>query len=803
MVQDRKNGSRRLMIVVSFALAALGAGPVGAQTQSPAVIIDIPAMSMASALTELAHETGINVLFSPDSVRGLQSMPVSARLTPADAARRLTAGTQLVVLQDSAGAIIVRKPAGQGLPGDEVHAAADAADQAGANPVAPAVAPPAGADAQEGGQPPADQQSSAQAGKAASAGAVVGLEEVIVTAQKREESLQDTPISIAVLGAEALSERGITSITDLASSAVPSLRIASLAGRTSSLIVGMRGIVPVDASQISRDPTVGIYVDGIYLGRAQGLGTEFFDVERIEVLRGPQGTLFGRNAVGGAVSIVTRKPSGVLGGQLTAGVRNLNGTYAKGHLDLPQFAGLSVKIDGVWTQHDGWVDNPLAGQSDFNEVKRWGGRLAVRWQPVDSLDVQYSFDKSRDESVGGYAQIEELLPGAPPLAPIFSLEPDRVERARAGVLLGPSIADVEGHGLGITWNLSDDVLLRSITAYREMEQSQFDNFSGSFMGFRPNGSFARASFSNVAQDQFSQELQLVGSSSRLQYVLGAFYFDEDAHDDAFATMTARFDATGSSYTIIPLPTNPVQDRVSTAHAESRALFGQVTWTPPLAGDRLHLTGGLRWTSDKKDGRLVSVRGVPSPLSFDFESDRVDPSATIAFDWTDDLNTYIRWATAYRAGGANSRSATFRSFGEEEVRSWEVGLKSDFLERRARLSIAAYRIDYGDRQADFSSPLNPSVVETINIGDDATIEGVEFDMTLRPLPQLTLNAGYAYTTGDIRPRPTRSRVSSGHPSSHSRPRMRRRRRSTTSSLRLRSAIFRYTSTPTTRMAIAPR
>jgi iron complex outermembrane recepter protein len=585
----------------------------------------------------------------------------------------------------------------------------------------------------------------AVAGEEQAAAPDVQLEEIVVTAQKRTESLQDTPISIAVLGGEALQERGIVNLTDFASGAVPSLRLVPFTGRSSAVTIGMRGIVPIDATQISRDPSVGVYVDGVYLGRVQGLGTEMFDVERIEVLRGPQGTLFGRNAVGGALSIVTRKPTGEFGFDLTAGLRNYSGFNLKGHLNLPEIAGISIKLDGVWSERDGWVDNRLAGQSDWYDYERRGMRVTALWQPIDDLDVQYSYDKSRDESVSGYAHIDRLLPGAPPLAPIFSLEPERVSRGRAGVPLEPSVGDVQGHSLHLTWDVADGLSFRSITAYRELEQSQFDNAAGSFLAFRPNGTFARYSLAGVEQDQFSQELQLVGSSERLDYVLGGFYFDEDASDFAHSPVTAQFNATGTGFVVLPAPAGgPFPDRASVAHAKSKALFAQATFTPPLLDDRLHLTGGLRWTHDEKDGRLTALRGAPTPLAFDFGSKRLDPAATVAFDWTDSINTYVRWGTAYRAGGANSRSSIFRPFEEEEVETWEVGLKADLLDRRARFNAAAYRTRFKNRQVDFPNPQNPSNTETVNTDDPATIKGVEIDVTLLPLPGLTLNAGYVYT-----------------------------------------------------------
>ncbi|MBI1198319.1 MAG: TonB-dependent receptor plug domain-containing protein, partial [Phenylobacterium sp.] len=137
-----------------------------------------------------------------------------------------------------------------------------------------------------------------------------GLAEVVVTAEKRETNLQKTPISISVVGGEQLADRHVQSLEDLMDGGVPSLRIAPFFSRSSALTVGIRGIVPFDANQPSRDAGVGVYIDGVYLGRSQGLGTALFDIERIEVLKGPQGTLFGRNSTGGAVSIVSRKPSG-------------------------------------------------------------------------------------------------------------------------------------------------------------------------------------------------------------------------------------------------------------------------------------------------------------------------------------------------------------------------------------------------------------------------------------------------------------------------------------------------------------
>src|ERR1700704_1533849 len=167
-------------------------------------------------------------------------------------------------------------------------------------------------------------------------------EEVLVTAFKRETLLQQTPIAIAVVNTEELEKRHVQSLIDLAGGAIPSLRIATFEARQSALTVGIRGIVPFDANQTARDQGVGIYLDGVYLGRQQGLNTALLDIECIEVLRGPQGTLFGRNTEGGAVSMVSKAPSGVFGGRVIGGIGNFGAYNGEMHLDLPAYANVAV-----------------------------------------------------------------------------------------------------------------------------------------------------------------------------------------------------------------------------------------------------------------------------------------------------------------------------------------------------------------------------------------------------------------------------------------------------------------------------
>ena len=343
--------------------------------------------------------------------------------------------------------------------------------------------------------------------------------EIVVTAQKYETTLQDTPIAISVLGSEDLKNRSVQGLGDLMNGGVPSLRVTPAGNRSSALAISIRGIESGDSVQPSRDSGVGIYIDGVFLGRAQGLGAALYDVERIEVLKGPQGTLFGRNSTGGAVSIVTRKPSGELSLSQTLGLSNFDGYRSETHLDLPSFANISVKLDAVITKRDGTVDNPLSGQADFNQYDRRGLHAMALWEPSDRFSADYSFDIARDGTTPYYNQLLEKNP-AVTLPPLYVEQPDRVKTASVGVRLQESLGKTHGHTVHLNWKATDQIELRSISAYRKLHQTQFDNGGLNETRFAPNGQFGRYALSEVKQDQFSQELQLLGHFPRVDLVSG-------------------------------------------------------------------------------------------------------------------------------------------------------------------------------------------------------------------------------------------------------------------------------------------
>ncbi|HUD90400.1 TonB-dependent receptor [Sphingobium sp.] len=584
-----------------------------------------------------------------------------------------------------------------------------------------------------------------------------GLGEITVTAQKRETNLQKTPISISVLNAADLENRHVISLESLADGSIPTLRIAPMFSRSSALTVGMRGIGTLgDANQPSRDQGVGVYIDGVFMGRAQGLGSALYDVERIEVLKGPQGTLFGRNTEGGAISIITKKPSGEFGLRASVGASSFEGREASAHLDLPSIGNVSIKLDGLITRRGGTVDNPLAGEHDFNAYNKKGLHAGVLWEPTSNFNALYSFDISRDQTTPYYVQLLTKTTG-----PLLQMQPGRARVANIGVPQPWAVGKTHGHLLTLDWTVAPQIELKSISSFRKLSQTQNDNGAanmGVFIpGYSNNSKFSRFSLADVWQKQYSQEVQVIGTLPQVNFVVGGFYYHEDVNDNAWTPYTNQWNADGTSYTILPDPTaaSPFPDRASHAETDSIGVFGQATWTPAMLNDIAHLTAGGRFTHDKKTGSLDKVNGVSVDYPLDASWDRFDPMVNLAVDLTQDMHVYGKWSTGYKAGGANSRSLTYRHFGPESVSTFEIGAKTEFFDRHARFNIAAYTSSYKDMQIDFIAPVLNSTrttIETTNAQGNGRIKGIEADLTVTPLEGLTLTGSYAYTDVHLPPAP---------------------------------------------------
>jgi iron complex outermembrane receptor protein len=358
-------------------------------------------------------------------------------------------------------------------------------------------------------------------------------------------------------------------------------------------------------------------------------------------------------------------------------------------------------------------------------------------------------------TVGGLPQLR---------APAIAIQPDRASTATIGVPEQPSVGKTHGHRLNLEWQAMPEVTLKSITAYRELSQSQYDNGSAVLSAFSPNGKFSRYSLAQFDQSQFSQELQAIGKTDRVEFAAGALYYDERVTDNAQAFNTMQWNATGTAATVLSVDpaTQPI-DRASHVKTTSIGVYAQATYTPPLMHDSLHLTGGLRYTHDKKVGSLfiinnatpVSVNGVVGPVPLDASWSRVDPLINLGVDVSRDVHLYAKWSTGYKSGGANSRSLTYAPFAPETVSMFEIGAKTEFWDKKARFNVAAYTGTYKDVQVDFNAvflqfdangnPLNTTrtTLETVNAPGTGHLSGVEAELTLAPLKGLTLSASYAY------------------------------------------------------------
>ena len=615
--------------------------------------------------------------------------------------------------------------------------------------------------------------------------ASVGLEEVIVTAQKRETNLQSTPIAISVVGGESLQARHVESLINLTDGAIPSLRVTTFEARQSALTIGLRGIVPFDANQTARDQGVGVYIDGIYLGRQQGLNAALFDVERIEVLRGPQGTLFGRNTEGGALSIVTKLPTGEFGGRMKVGVGNYGSYSGELHQDFAEWNHLAVKLDGLIQHQDPTTKNPLAGQAGWNQHHRIGGRVNALFTPTETFSAEVSADYAKDENTPFFSQLVNYNPygkrvrtlaeitavgAAPagtinPLAPLVKVHTERQSVSDIGAPQQPSVDKTGGASAILKFEAGENLELRSISAVRAVATNQWDN-SGieSRTVFVPNGPFGRYSLSDLYQRQWSQELQAVGNfGAAFEYVVGLYYFEEHVKESAATPFTNQWNADGSAYTIRSSTGTSAAvsgtagweygtrflQRASFADAISKAAYGQGTFN---ATERLHLTVGGRFTDDKRTGKLYIVNGKATNFLFTYDDSRFDPLVNLAYEPADGINLYAKYSTGFRAGGANSRSQTFQAFDPEEVKSYELGAKMDLLDRRLRLNLAAYHMDRTGTQTDFdnvdTTPGSPTLgahtEETRNSPGTSKIKGFEAELTARLLDGVTIGASYAYT-----------------------------------------------------------
>lgn len=659
---------------------------------------------------------------------------------------------------------------------------------AGADPLAAATAPPPAADTSAlvaANTPATDASGGSQ------------LQEVVVTAQKRTESLQDVPLSVAAIGSEQLRRENISSVADLMSGQVPALRIEPFAGNPTVLEVAIRGFVDSNGVNVTNENPVPVYIDDVYYGRQTAMAMQLTEIQRIEVLRGPQGTLFGRNAEGGAVRIVSAEPTGTFGIREKLEAGNFGYWNTTTHMDLPTVAHVATKLDILATDDRGWQTNPAPGENNFGKLKSTGVQFTALWKPADGIRLEYAYDWMQVKSTEAFNQQLATNDLYQYLAPTFSQTIWPNQHTVATAVPYPTFRPLDnqkfsGHRLTGTFALSDTISLKSITSYRDdvsplwNTASTSSSIPGAFLGSAYGYLTGVAVLYDIRHNQFSQEFQLTGKNGEFSWVTGLFYFNEHgsqlentyfgtAFPNAITSGPPGFVPVvlGSAVALDPPFPVPLSQTGATIHNRSYAAYGQATWRPSVLDSKFALTAGLRIGHDEKQATRpiggvytnvtyptppstvppapnydCSVVPIPVQCTSTFSQTRVLPMASIAYDWTPDVNTYVRYSTGYQGAVVGLASQTFNAVKPSTVASYELGLKSEILHHRARVNIAAFYLNWKDPQENVQT-VSSSTVEYFS-GTPIHISGVEFDSTFLPADGLMVNASINYLHGSQRP-----------------------------------------------------
>lgn len=605
----------------------------------------------------------------------------------------------------------------------------------------------------------------------------MALEEVMVYAQKRVESLQDVPISVTAIPGESIQEGEIMSIQDVAS-ITPNFTVTQFnIGEPQYFI---RGIGSTNDSAGS-DPAVGTFIDDVYIGRTGGASMDLYDLERIEVLRGPQGTLFGKNVVGGAVSIYTLKPSQDFSAKLGATVGNYGQHIYRGLVTGGLTDTIAGKFSFSQSERDGYVENVLDGL-DYGGADNLSMRGQLLFQPSDSVEVLFGADYSTDDQIGNCRNVNNLdlhnpLGLAVFYPPVIAATTGGDIRKCASSVPAYQKRDVWGSLLRIDWSM-EVATLTSLTAYREADYKWSEDLAGMPLGTTP---FNLVDQAQEASDQISQEFRLTSDSDgTLDWLVGLFYMKEnvDRHENFIGSFGAPIAAQG--FVLLNGDVTFSQDNST----QSYAAFGQVNWH---ITDSLTWSVGGRWAKDKKDidqsltsqenpafdiGLLTLlnhpnprvVLGIPAngpsdligyittgnpallktpyAVTADNSWSQFVPSSSLNWQVADNHLVYFTYSEGYKSGAfqstTTSPNAATTPLEPELATNYEIGYKGEFANNRLRLGVSAFTMDYKDLQV-------YRLVGSLLVGANAqaTSKGVEVDASALLTENWLLNATYGY------------------------------------------------------------
>ena len=612
----------------------------------------------------------------------------------------------------------------------------------------------------------------------------VGIEEITVTARKREESLQDVPIAISAFSGDALNKKGVTNIAQVADY-TPGLEMdstAAISGSSAALTTFIRGIGMSDFL-LTIDPGVGLYVDDVYVARSVGGLVDLLDIQRVEVLKGPQGTLFGRNTIGGAVSIVSKDPGDQLAGSLGLTLGTDNRLDMRGKVDVPLTDKLLSSLSFSSKTQDGYGKRlpfpsdyiPLsvpAGTApnafgngelygngdDLGEVNTQSARVKLFFND-DQFQARFAVDITRARET---APVSTLLGFAPTYGTGAALADAHNAFATGGAapanrlvyderwITGnehttygnaPSQSDYDLFGAALTLNWQFDAVdVKSITAYRDLE-SDFgrDGDSSPIILDHTRNTYEH--------EQFSQEFQITGSllNDRMSWLGGVYYFKEEGSDRVQVPLGLEVDLAlaGAPGTVINLWLDELNDVENT----SKAIFAQASYN---FTDKLSATFGLRHTKDDKRYSPTHVTQGLNPVALLIDDESVEfsdtsPRFSIDYRWSDSVFTYFSYSAGFKSGGFTGRTVDpkdgARPFDPEEAETLEVGVKLDY--DRVRINAALFSTDYTDLQIINQEGITPI---TVNAGE-SEIKGLELEIMAVPTDNLTLMFSYSYLDAD--------------------------------------------------------
>lgn len=562
------------------------------------------------------------------------------------------------------------------------------------------------------------------------------LERIEVTARRTNESLQEVPVSVSAFGEQELAQSGIEDITELQFK-MPNTTFQVSRGTNSTLTAYIRGIGQQDPLW-GFEPGVGIYIDDVYVARPQGAVLEVLDVQRVEVLRGPQGTLYGKNTIGGAMKYVTRELTGF--DELE--VKGTVGSYNQRDLKVSGQTALTDNfyVGGAFAtlNRDGFGEFVNTGAENYNK-DLMTGRINAMWRASNDVSVKFAADWTQDDSNarGGHRLQPSLLSTEPALDDVFDSYTAMPTDNRV---------ETEGYSMTVDWMINNAWAFKSVTAYREGHTDTNIDFDSTVNPVL----LVPAIYDD---DQTTQEFQLSYGSDRFNFI-GGLYFYEGEACGAFGTVLGLL-----SLTI---------DNGGCVDTSSAAVFGQGTYQ---IDDQWSLTLGGRYTRDEKDANVYryTYAGVkfldrgdysadPIVINSDFSTkedwSKFSPHASISYQVDPSVMLYASYSNGFKSGGVDMRADVSLNpdaqnpYDPEVVDTFEFGVKSELLDGRLRLNAATFYSDYQDMQVTVQRAVSNGVASQVLNAADSTVKGVELESTFAVTPTLNVNGSIGYIDAEF-------------------------------------------------------